>query len=294
MLSYLTQNGAGQTVVCSPLFSLKDGEIRRYHLTTEYAVHFISGTVEGNDARAVMWEGYQLECTSIPLWSRYSDGTKLQLEDVLSHVIDILSHSLGPLSSALSTADWSLQNRKEDTPVSAIIKLSEAYGTQGFTIRIIWSWILKQWIEFNKGSAVAFVEGEWVTPDVGNMRQGKSYIPLWITNATELFPRTALSVNVSLPIWRTRKTDIPSCPCWQIRMQDCDDLFRWHKYFYNVTDISIQDKRSFNQTIWNQNYGEAYWPCKVCGLHWYLGKHIFHCPYSHRMWHSALLGATGR
>ena len=48
-------------------------------------MQFISGTVEGNDARAVMWECYKLERTSIPLWSHYSDGTKLQLEDVLSH-----------------------------------------------------------------------------------------------------------------------------------------------------------------------------------------------------------------
>ena len=27
-------------------------------------------------------------------------------------------------------------------------------------------------IEFNKGSAVAFLVDEWVTPDVGNSRQG--------------------------------------------------------------------------------------------------------------------------
>ena len=83
-------------------------------------MHFISGTVEGNGARAVMWEGYQLERTSIPLWSHYSDGTKLQLEDVLSQVIDILSHSLGSLTSALSTANWLFQNTKECTPVSTI------------------------------------------------------------------------------------------------------------------------------------------------------------------------------
>ena len=110
-----------------------------------YVMHFISGTVEGNGARAVMWEGYQLERTSIPLWSHYKDGTKLQLEDVLSQVIDILSHSLGPLSSALSTADWLFQNTKECTPVSATTTLSEAFGIEGFTISISWSWILKQW-----------------------------------------------------------------------------------------------------------------------------------------------------
>ena len=92
-------------------------------------MHFISGTVEGNDARAVMWEGCQLERTSIPLWSNYSDGTKLQLEDVLSH-------SLGPLPSALSAADWLFQNTKEGTPVSAITTLSEAFGIEEFTISI--------------------------------------------------------------------------------------------------------------------------------------------------------------
>ena len=216
-------------------------------------MHFISGAVEGNGARAVMWEGYQLERTSIPLWSHYSDGTKLQLEDVLSQVTDILSHSLGPLSSALSRADWLFQNTKECTPVSAITTLSEAFGIEGFTISISWSWILKQWREFNKGSAIAFLVDEWVTPDVGNRHQGKIlhatvyYKRYWVTS------RIALSVNVSFPIWRSRsrRTDIPPWPCWQIWLQGCDHLFRWHRYFCNVTHVSIQDKCSFNQTIWN-------------------------------------------
>ena len=114
-------------------------------------MHFISGTVEGNDVRAVMWEGCQLERTSIPLWSHYSDGTKLQLEDVLSQVIDVLSQSLGPLPSALSAADWLFRNTKEGTPVSAITTLSEAFGIEGFTISMSWSWIFKQWREFNWG-----------------------------------------------------------------------------------------------------------------------------------------------
>ena len=216
-------------------------------------MHFISGAVEGNGARAVMWEGYQLERTSIPLWSHYNDGTKLQLEDVLSQVIDILSHSLGPLSSALSRADWLYQNTKECTPVSAITTLSEAFGIEGFTISISWSWILKQWREFNKGSAIAFLVDEWVTPDVANRCQGKSYMPLCITNVTGLLPRIALSDNISFPIWRSRnrRTDIPIWPCWRIWLQVCDHLFRWHRYFCNVTHVSIQDKCSFNQTIWN-------------------------------------------
>ena len=75
-----------------------------------------------------MWEGYQLEHTLIPLWSHYSDGTQLELEDVLSQVIDVLSHSLGPVPSALSAADWLFRNTKEGTPVSAITTLSEAFG----------------------------------------------------------------------------------------------------------------------------------------------------------------------
>ena len=125
---------------------------------------------------------------SIPLWSHYSDGTKLQLEDVLSQVIDILSHALGPLSSALSEADWLFQNTKEGTLVSAITTLSEAFGIVGFTISISWSWILKQWREFNKGSAMAFLVDEWVTPDVKNRRQGKIlhatvyYKRYWVSN----------------------------------------------------------------------------------------------------------------
>ena len=94
------------------------------------------GTVEGNDARAVMWEGYQLERISTPLSLRYSDGTTLQLEDVFSQVIDILFHSLGSLSSALSAAGWLLRNTDEGTPVGAITTLSEAFGVGGFTISI--------------------------------------------------------------------------------------------------------------------------------------------------------------
>ena len=153
-------------------------------------MHFISGTVEGIDARQSCGRVTNLNTHR----SHYSDGTKLQSEDVHSQVIDILSHSLGPLSSALSAADWffairrkALQlvlfrNTKDGTPVNVISKykgrysiittLSEASGIEGFTISISWSWILKQWREFNKGSAVAFLVDEWVTPDVGNSRQG--------------------------------------------------------------------------------------------------------------------------
>ena len=94
-------------------------------------MYFISGTVERNDARTVMWEGYQLERTSIPLWSHYNEDTKLELEDALSQVIDILSLSLGPLSSVLSAADWLHRNTNEGTPVSAITTLNEAFGIEG-------------------------------------------------------------------------------------------------------------------------------------------------------------------
>ena len=210
-------------------------------------MHFISGTVEGNDTRAVMWECYQLERTSIPLWSHYSDGTKLQLEDVLSQVIDVVSHPLGPLPPALWAADWLFRNTKEGTPVSAITTLSEAFGIEGFTISISWSWILKQWWEFKIGHSKE-MNGWHQMLETGV--RGKSYMPLWITNAIDLLPRIALSVNISLPIWRSSRTDIPSCPCWQIWVQGCDDLFRWHRYFCNVTHVSIPDKCSFNQTIW--------------------------------------------
>ena len=79
----------------------------------------MSGTAEWNDARAVMWEGYQLERTSIPLWSHYNNGTN----DVPYQVIDIPFHSLGPLSSALSAAGRLLRSAKDGTPVSAITTL---------------------------------------------------------------------------------------------------------------------------------------------------------------------------
>ena len=139
------------------------------------------------------------------------------------------------------------RNIKEGTPVSIITTLSEAFGIEGFTNSISWSWILKQWRELNKGSAVAFLVDEWVTPDVGNSRQGKSYMHYEL----QTLPRIVLSANVSLPIWRSRRTDIPSCPCWQIWLLGCDDLFRWQRCFCNVMHVSIQDKCSFNQTIWN-------------------------------------------
>ena len=137
------------------------------------------GTVKGNDARAVMWEGYQLERISTPLSLRYSDGTTLQLEDVFSQLIDILFHSLGSLSSALSAARWLLWSTDEGTPVSAITTLSEAFGVGGFTISITWSGILIQWREFNTGSLIAFLVDEWVTPDLGNNSDSLELKPGW-------------------------------------------------------------------------------------------------------------------
>ena len=168
----------------SPLFSLKYRAIKRYYLTTEYAVHFISGTVEGNGARAVMLGGLPTWTHIDPLWSHYSKGTKLQLKGVLSQVID---HSLGPLSSVLS-AHWSLRNTNEGNPVSAITTLNEALGIKGFIISITWSCILNQWKEFNKGRAMTFLVDEWVTPDVGKRRQGRiphaavNYKRYWVTS----------------------------------------------------------------------------------------------------------------
>ena len=96
--------------------------------------------------------------------------------------------SLGPLSSVLSAADWLLRNTKERNPISALTTLNEAFGIEGFTISITWSWILMHWWDFNKGSAMAFPVDEWVTPDVGNRRQGKilqatlNYKCCWVTS----------------------------------------------------------------------------------------------------------------
>ena len=120
--------------------------------------------------------------------------------------------------------------------------------------------------------------------------RGKSYMPLWITNATELLPRIALGVNVSLPIWRSRRTDIPSYPCWQIWLQGCDDLLRWHRYFCNVTHVSIQDKYSFNRHNLELKLWWGLLTLQSYGHYWYLGKLIFHIPYSHRMSQSFFSG----
>ena len=92
----------------------------------------------------------------------------------------------------ISAADWLLRNTTEGALVCTITTLSEAFGVEGFTISITWSWILKQWREFNKGNAMAFLVDEWVTPGFGNRYQRKIDMPLWITNATELLSRKAL------------------------------------------------------------------------------------------------------
>ena len=183
-----------------PLFSMKDWAIKRYYITTEYPVHFISGAVERNDARPIIWEGYQLERTSISLQSHYSNGTKLQLEYVLSRVKDILFHSLGSLSSALSAADWLLRNTKEGTPGCAITTLGENFGIEGFTISITWSWILKQWREIYKDSAMAILVGEWVTPDFLNnsnnleLKQGWDLLTFLAT--TDIWESMSFSVQI--------------------------------------------------------------------------------------------------
>ena len=116
----------------------------------------------------------------------------------------------------LSTSDWLLRYTNEGTAINAITTLSEAFGVEGFAISITWSWILKQLREFNKGSAIAvLVDNGWHQILETGVR-GKSYMPTWITDTTELLTRIALGVNGPLPIWRSRRTDIPSCPCWQI------------------------------------------------------------------------------
>ena len=65
--------------------------------------------------------------------------------------------------------------------------------------------------------------------------KGKSFMPQWITNASELLPRIALGANASLAIWRSRRTDIPSCLCWQIWLHGFDDVFRWHRCFCKIS-----------------------------------------------------------
>ena len=60
------------------------------------------------------------------------------------------------------------QKWRNKTVQSTIKTLNEAFGIEGFTISITWEWILRQRREFNKGSAMAFLVDEWVTPDFGN------------------------------------------------------------------------------------------------------------------------------
>ena len=100
------------------------------------------------------WDSWRKWCKC-----SHMGGTKLQLEDVFSRVIDILFHSLAPLSSALSAAAWLLQNTNEGTPVSALglRVLSSVLHWHGFWRRA-----------FNKDNSIAFLVDEWMTPDFGN------------------------------------------------------------------------------------------------------------------------------
>ena len=116
---------------------------------------------------------------------------------------------------------------------------------------------------------------------LGTGVRGKSYMPLWITDAIELLPRISLSVSVSLPIWRRRRTDIPPCPCWQIWLQGCDDLFRLHRYFCNVSQSNNLELKLWWSLLTLQS----------CGHYSYLGKPVFHIPYSHRMSNSIFFGS---
>ena len=157
-----------------------------------------------------------------PHWTHYSDGTNLQLEDVLSQVIDILFHSLGPLSSALSAADWLFQNTKEGTPVNVITTLSEAFGIEGFTISISLSWILKQCIELYKGSAMAFLVDEWMTPDVGNRHQGKILHAtandkrFWVTSKNR---SECQRLNANMKKQKDRHSMLPMLPYMATRLR---------------------------------------------------------------------------
>ena len=75
--------------------------------------------------------------------SNYSDGTKLQSEDVHSQVIDILScpqpyqQQIGYFEIRRKALELVLfRNTKDGTPASIITTLSEAFGIEGFTISI--------------------------------------------------------------------------------------------------------------------------------------------------------------
>ena len=110
--------------------------------------------------------------------------------------------------------------------------------------------------------------------------RGKSYMPLWM-NYKRYWVTSKKSSECQRLIANMKKQkdgySILSCPCWQIWLQGCDDLFRWHRYLWNVTHVSIQDKCHFNRTIWNK----IWWgllTLQSCGHYWYLGKPIFHWP----------------
>ena len=122
-----------------------------------------------------------------------------KVEKCLSHVVDILFHSLGPLSSALS-ADWCLRNTNEGDQVSAIPILSEAFGIEGFTISITWSWILKQWREFNKDSVMAFLADEWVTRFWKRFKHFGTQSGVRLIDPEKFLTTTCIKLNMSFTV----------------------------------------------------------------------------------------------
>ena len=140
-------------------------------------------------------------------------------------------------------------NTKEEIPVSVITTLSEAFGVEGFTISISWSWILKQWREFNKVHGIPCrwmgdtrcrkqVSGE-------NLHANANYKCYWVTskNSSEC---QRLIANMKKQ--KHRHSILPTLANMATGLW----LSRWQQIFFcNVTHVSIQDKCSFNQTIRN-------------------------------------------
>ena len=118
----------------------------------------------------------------------------------------------------------------------------------------------------------------------------KSYMPLWITNATELLPRITVNVSTSHCQYEEAEGRI---------FHPAHD----GKYGNEVVTICSDDTAIFGMSLMFQykisvllikQFGTKTMvdllTLQSCGHYWYLGKPIFHIPYSHRMSHSIFSG----
>ena len=234
-----------------------------------------------------MWQGHQLERTSIPLWSHCGDGTQLQLEEVLSQVIDVLSHSLGPLPSALSAADWLFRNSKEGTPVSAITTLSEAFWERG---------IYHYCFVIMDFEAVETVQ-------LGHSNEMNGWHQM-----LEKGVRRKLTCHCELQTLLSYFQEWPCVSTSHCQYEEAEGrifhLARAGKYGNKAVTICSDDTDIFVMPLMFQ-YKISVLLIKQfrtktmvdvltlqsCGHYWYLGKPIFHIPYSHRMSHSIFFGS---